>query len=192
MFFPLKVGQELLHWNSTSLAAAVWSLSHVWLFVALWTAAHQAPLSMGFPRLEYWSGLPYPSSGDLSNPGTEPTSSAWQEDSLPLGHWEANSFHKTSNLGHKNSVLVSYKWNMIVYSILGSIDKKIDCSLNDSLCPSRKWCPTCFRLLSHVALYTSTVQLSVCLLVFFFFLWKFKVCHITFTNNQHCYSNGNL
>ena len=37
---------------------------------------HQAPLSMGFPRQEYWSGLPFPSQGDLSDPGIEPTSSA--------------------------------------------------------------------------------------------------------------------
>ena len=37
-----------------------------------WAAAHQAPLSMGFPRREYWSGLPFPSPGDLPNPGIEP------------------------------------------------------------------------------------------------------------------------
>ena len=41
--------------------AAVWSLSHVWLFATSWTVAHQAPLSMGFSRHEYWSGLPFPS-----------------------------------------------------------------------------------------------------------------------------------
>ena len=40
---------------------SVWSLSHVRLFGAPWTAAHQAPLSMGFPRQEYWSGLSFPS-----------------------------------------------------------------------------------------------------------------------------------
>ena len=38
--------------------------------------AHQAPLSMGFPSQEYWNGLPFPSPGDFSNPGTEPTSTA--------------------------------------------------------------------------------------------------------------------
>ena len=47
--------------------------SHVQLFTTLWTVACQAPLSMGFPRQEYWSGLPFPSSGDLPNPGIEPT-----------------------------------------------------------------------------------------------------------------------
>ena len=49
-----------------------------------WTVAHQASLSMGFPRLEYWSGLPFPSPGDLLDPEIEPRSLAWQVDSLPL------------------------------------------------------------------------------------------------------------
>ena len=48
-----------------------------------WTVAHQAPLSMGFPRQEYWSGLPFPSPGDLPDPGIEPGSPALKEDSLP-------------------------------------------------------------------------------------------------------------
>ena len=42
----------------------------------LWTVAHQAPLSMQFPRQEYWSGLPFPSPGDLLEPGIKPTSLA--------------------------------------------------------------------------------------------------------------------
>ena len=45
--------------------------------------ACQTPLSMGFPRQEYWSGLPFPSPGDLPNPGIEPGSPALQADSLP-------------------------------------------------------------------------------------------------------------
>ena len=48
--------------------------SCVQLFVTLWTVACQAPLSMGFSRQEYWSGLPRPPPGDLPNPGTEPVS----------------------------------------------------------------------------------------------------------------------
>ena len=48
------------------------------------TVAHQAPLSMGFSRQEYWSGLPSPSPGDLPDPGTEPGSPALQADSLPI------------------------------------------------------------------------------------------------------------
>ena len=48
--------------------------SHVQLFVTPWTVACQAPLSMGFSRQEYWSGLPCPPPGDLPDPGTEPVS----------------------------------------------------------------------------------------------------------------------
>ena len=48
--------------------------SHVQLCVTLWTVAHQAPLSMGFSRQEYWSGFLCPLPGDLPNPGIEPTS----------------------------------------------------------------------------------------------------------------------
>ena len=48
--------------------------SHVQLFVTLCTVAHQAPLSMGFPRQEYWSRLPFHSPGELPGPGIKPTS----------------------------------------------------------------------------------------------------------------------
>ena len=48
------------------------SLSRVQLFVTPWTIAYQAPWSMEFSRQEYWSGLPFPSPGDLPNPGIEP------------------------------------------------------------------------------------------------------------------------
>ena len=63
------------------------SLSHAWLFVTLWTITHQAPLSMKFPRQEYWSRLPFPAPEDLSDLGIEPASPmspALQVDSLPL------------------------------------------------------------------------------------------------------------
>ena len=58
------------------------SLSHVQLFATLWTVAYQASLSMGFSRQEYWSGLPFPSPGDLPDPGIEPRSSALEADAL--------------------------------------------------------------------------------------------------------------
>ena len=45
-------------------------------FATPWTVAHQAPLSMKFPRQEYWSGLPFPTPGDLPGPGIESASSA--------------------------------------------------------------------------------------------------------------------
>ena len=56
--------------------------SCVQLFVTPWTVAHQALPSMGFSRQEYWSGLPFPSPRDLSNPGIEPMSPTLQADAL--------------------------------------------------------------------------------------------------------------
>ena len=55
----------------------------VQLFVTPWTVAYHVPLSMGFPGQEYWSGLPFPSPGDLPDPGIEPRSPVLQMDSLP-------------------------------------------------------------------------------------------------------------
>ena len=57
-------------------------LSRVRLFATPWTIAWQAPLSMGFSRQEYWSGLPFPSPGDLPKPGIEPESPTLQADTL--------------------------------------------------------------------------------------------------------------
>ena len=54
--------------------AVLSSFSPVQLFATLWAVAHQAPLSMGFSRQEYWSGLPCPPPGDLPDPGIEPAS----------------------------------------------------------------------------------------------------------------------
>ena len=54
------------------LCAVLSCFSHVQLFATLWTIVHQAPLSMGFSRQEYWSGLPCPPPADLPNPGIEP------------------------------------------------------------------------------------------------------------------------
>ena len=58
------------------------SLSHVGLFATPWTVAYQASLSMGFSRQEYWSGLPFPSPGDLPDPGIEPRFPALEADAL--------------------------------------------------------------------------------------------------------------
>ena len=59
------------------------SLSRVLLFATPWTVAYQAPLSMGFSRQECWSGLPFPSPGDLPDPAIEPRSPALRADTLP-------------------------------------------------------------------------------------------------------------
>ena len=65
-----------------SLPMKVKSLSHVRLFATPWTVAYQASPSMGFSREEYWSGLSFPSPGDLPNPGIEPGSPALEADAL--------------------------------------------------------------------------------------------------------------
>ena len=82
------------------------SLSRVQLFATPWTVAFRAPLSMGFPRQEYWSGLPFPPSGDLPNPGDESCISC----SFCIGRWilyhqatwEAQALMETINvlIGH--------------------------------------------------------------------------------------------
>ena len=66
------------------------SLSHVRLFVTPWTVAYQAPLTMGFSRQAYWSGLPFPSPGDLPNPGIEPASSSLEADALTSTNKQVN------------------------------------------------------------------------------------------------------
>ena len=60
------------------------AFSRVQLFEASWTLPHQAPLSTGFPRQEYWSGLPFAPPRDLTDPEIKPASPALQVDSLPL------------------------------------------------------------------------------------------------------------
>ena len=54
-------------------------------FTTPWNVDHQVPLSMEFPKQEYWSGLPFPSPGDLPDPGIEPVPPVWHS-SLPLSH----------------------------------------------------------------------------------------------------------
>ena len=72
-----------------SVCLHVCELGHVRRFASPLTVAHQAPLSMGFSRQDYWSELPFPPPGDLPDTGIEPTSPefpALQADSLPLSH----------------------------------------------------------------------------------------------------------
>ena len=71
-------------------------LSRIQLFVTPWTIAHQAPLSMGFPRHEYWSGSPFLTSEDLPDPGIEPMSP------VSLLHWQVD-FLSPRYLGSLNS-----------------------------------------------------------------------------------------
>ena len=82
-------------------------LSHfspVWLFATLWTVTHQAPLSMGFSRQEYWSGLPCPSPGDLPDPGRKQPSSHLDLSPLSLilskmeGYLQTNSLTEAEHI----------------------------------------------------------------------------------------------
>ena len=75
------------------------SPSPVQLFTTPWTVAYQAPQSMEFSRQEYWSRLPFPSPGDLPNPGIKPGSPTLQADALPYeppgkpdDYWKNHSF----------------------------------------------------------------------------------------------------
>ena len=75
--FMEQQGNDPLKWSEVEL------LSRVRLFATPWTVAQQAPPSMEFSRQEYWSGLPFPSPGDLPDPGIKPWSPALQADALP-------------------------------------------------------------------------------------------------------------
>ena len=79
------------------------SLSHIRLFATPWTLAYQAPPSMGFSRQEYWSGLPFPSPGDLPDPGIEPRSPAFQADALtsePPGKSSTHDYWKNCSFDY--------------------------------------------------------------------------------------------
>ena len=76
-FSKLEIKTSHLGTLSMYSACMLSHFSHVQLFATLWTVAQQAPLSMGFSRQEYWSGLPFPPPGDLPNPGIKPMSLAY-------------------------------------------------------------------------------------------------------------------
>ena len=103
---------------------------HIRFFVTPCTVAHQAPPSMGFSRQEYWSGLPFPSPGDLPDPGIEPRSPALQEDALtsePPGKWDPKTYFLFSKI-HLNQILSNqvhsmYSWPWILSICL----KKVNC-----------------------------------------------------------------
>ena len=84
-------------WKWLRIGKKVKLLSHVRLFATPWTVACQAPLSMGFSRQEYWSGLPFSFPGDLPNPGKEPGSPALHADSLPPDSLVAKNLKMTLN-----------------------------------------------------------------------------------------------
>ena len=103
----IEVGWVRVHYPCV--CAVLSCFSRIWLFVTLWTVAHQAPLSMGFFRQEDWSGLPGPPPGDLPKPGIEPespmsptlvggfftTSAAWEACITPITRLKLNTVVQT-------------------------------------------------------------------------------------------------
>ena len=87
------------------------SVHPIGLFATPWTVAHQVPLSLEFPRQEYWSKLPFPSPGDLPDPGIEPMS--------PESPALADGFYNIEPPGKPMIILVSFtkegKYNSFIY-----------------------------------------------------------------------------
>ena len=110
--------QPLVHvnWSEVKL------LSRVRLFATPWTVAYQAPLSMVFSMQEYWSGLPFPSPGDLPDPGIEPRSPALYADALPSEPPKKSTWAKKH---FKQSITKDEKIKL--YYLLCSIWKQENC-----------------------------------------------------------------
>ena len=97
------------------------SLSCVRLFVTPWTAAYQAPLSMGFFRQEYWSGLPFPPPRTLPNPGIEPLSMGFSRQEYGMGcHFLLQGIFLTQGSNLSFSHLLHSQGDSLPLSHLGS------------------------------------------------------------------------
>ena len=90
-------------------------------FAALWTVAHQAPLSMGFPRQEYWSRLPFPPSKDLPDPEIEPTSPALASGLFTTGSPEKPSNAITEDLKKSSGTQTGHHWDHTGKQFCGSL-----------------------------------------------------------------------
>ena len=102
------------------------SLSRIPLFATPWTVAYQAPLSMRFSRQEYWSGLPFPSPGDLPDPGIEPGSPTLQTDALPS--------EPPGKSGHLKSIKTLSLLHLVVFllkSLTSACLKALSCQTYD-------------------------------------------------------------
>ena len=93
--------------------------------IAPWTVACQAPLSMGFSRQEYWSGLPFPSPGDLPHPGIKPRSPTLQADSLPIelqenpmNHWIKPIRFTQLNFGFLTDCMLMYLQLVLIHFVM--------------------------------------------------------------------------
>ena len=124
------------------------SALHIVYFLSLvpqscpWPVARQAPLSMGFPRQGYWSGvpgLPCPSQGDLSDPGVEPAFRAWQVDSLLLSHLGSPDIHiHVSILPQEPFSNGSSYWIPLLWRRKGTAAASVKKCCSGETCRSRK------------------------------------------------------
>ena len=106
--------------SSGSQALLCHSLSHDPLFATPWTVAGQAPLSMGSSRQEYWSGLPFPSPGDLPHPGIEPRPPALQAESVPSEPSGKQAFQGCSSVSQFSRSVVSSSLHEVAKLLLVS------------------------------------------------------------------------
>ena len=133
-------------------------LSCFWLFADPWTVAHQAPLSTGFPMQEYWSGLPFPSPGDLPDPRIKP-------ESLNLLHWQVGS-----------SPLVSLGKPKVVIFVVQSLSHAQLCNPMDCSTPG-------FLVLHHLPGIAIEVSNFNSVFVFVFF-WPQGMCLSSCTRDR--------
>ena len=104
-------------WSEAEWSEVKKSLSCVWLFATPWTVAYQAPLSTGFSRQEYWSGLPLPSPEDLPDTGIEPRSPALEVHTLTSELLRENTpWIHPMKMPHENSPWIntqSLDWELL-------------------------------------------------------------------------------
>ena len=125
----LRTHIKLINNNSLVTLTCLFAKSYLTLSWPHGLVAHQAPLSVGFPRQEYWSELPFSFPGNLPDPEIESESPAWQTDSLPLSHlgspvltWTSDKLQLSRctgviDLWHKSRLCI-YPLNYIVLSLI--------------------------------------------------------------------------
>ena len=140
-----------IYFNCFKLLPAWSCFSCVQLFATLWTIAQQTPLSMGFSRQEYWSGLPYPPSADFPDPGIEPMSFMSPELAdvfFTIGTtWKPKHAHaKQAQMPHLRSVTIVrlHLTDNRTFSLLSELYKKL---IKERLVTSTQWVftPTLLR-----------------------------------------------
>ena len=125
----------------SGLKVKVKSLSRVQLLGTTWTVAHQAPPSMGFSRQEYWSELPFPSPGDLPDPGIKPRSPALQADTLtsePPGKFRCHHSSKQCVLEASNCNLTFYKTRQLATRLQVSLKCQVQTGFQ-AYSSKKKW-----------------------------------------------------